>query len=84
MGGVTDCFVFQALPRLTTVYLYDLDNYMTPCQPRSQGSLLPALPSRSVGRVGENPGNEVDSLYVLSCSFQRDSTHLYDGYDDAK
>ena len=27
-------------------------------QPRSQGSLLPAL--RSVGRVGENPGNEVD------------------------
>jgi len=40
-------------------------------QPRSQGSLLPALwsererdpglsPSRSIGRVGENPGNEVD------------------------
>ena len=30
-------------------------------QPRSQGSLLPALLSlsRSVGRVGENPGNEV-------------------------
>ena len=28
-------------------------------QPRSQGSLLPAL-SRSVGRVGENPGNEVE------------------------
>ena len=26
-------------------------------QPRSKGSLLPAL--RSVGRVGENPGNEV-------------------------
>ena len=26
-------------------------------QPRSQGSLLPAV--RSVGRVGENPGNEV-------------------------
>ena len=26
-------------------------------QPRSQGSLLPAL--RSIGRVGENPGNEV-------------------------
>ena len=26
----------------------------------SQGSLLPAL-SRSVGRVGENPGNEVGS-----------------------
>ena len=30
-------------------------------QPRSQGSLLPA--PWSVGRVGENPGNEVeDSL----------------------
>ena len=29
-------------------------------QPRSQGSLLPAL-SRSVGRVGENPGNEVET-----------------------
>ena len=28
-------------------------------QPRSQGSLLPAL--RSVGQVGENPGNEVDA-----------------------
>ena len=28
-------------------------------QPRSQGSLLPAL--RSVGRVGENPGNEVEN-----------------------
>ena len=27
-------------------------------QPRSQGSLLPALRS-SVGQVGENPGNEV-------------------------
>ena len=27
-------------------------------QPRSQGSLLPALRS-SIGRVGENPGNEV-------------------------
>ena len=25
-----------------------------------------------------------DSLHVLSCSLQRDSTHLYDGYDDAK
>jgi len=33
---------------------------MDQMQPRSQGSLLPALrPSRSVGRVGENPGNEV-------------------------
>ena len=29
-------------------------------QPRSQGSPLPALLSCSVGRVGENPGNEVD------------------------
>ena len=33
-------------------------------QPCSQGSLLPAL-SRSVGRVGENPGNEVFSQQVL-------------------
>ena len=32
-------------------------------QPCSQGSLLPAL-SRFVGRVGENPGNEVDSVYT--------------------
>ena len=38
-------------------------------QPRSQGSLLPALrsererdPGNSVGRVGENPGNEVDDF----------------------
>ena len=31
-------------------------------QPRSQGSLLPAL--RSVGRVGENPGNEVGTYCV--------------------
>ena len=30
----------------------------------SQGSLLPAL-SRSVGRVGENPENEVVSQQVL-------------------
>ena len=35
-------------------------------QPRSQGSLLPNL-SRSVGRVGENPGNEV----VLSSETER-------------
>ena len=33
-------------------------------QPRSQGSLQPAL-SRSVGRVGENPGNEVAVTYGL-------------------
>ena len=33
-------------------------------QPRSQGSLLPAL-SRSFGRVGENPGNEIESQDVL-------------------
>ena len=30
-------------------------------QPRSQGSPLPAV-SCSVGRVGENPGNEVDEI----------------------
>ena len=30
-------------------------------QPRSQGSPLPTL-SCSVGRVGENPGNEVDEI----------------------
>ena len=33
-------------------------------QPRSQGSLLPAL--RSVGRVGENPGNEVGMIIAVS------------------
>ena len=31
-------------------------------QPRSQGSLLP----RSVGRVGENPGNEVETDNIYS------------------
>ena len=40
-------------------------------QPRSQGSLLPAPRSklsRSVGRVGENPGNEVaGQLYQFYC-----------------
>ena len=34
-------------------------------QPRSQGSLLPAV-SRSVGRVRENPGNEVEVEMVVS------------------
>ena len=30
-GRGPDCFVFQALPCLTTVHLYDLDKYMTHC-----------------------------------------------------
>ena len=34
-------------------------------QPRSQGSLLPAL---RIGRVGENPRNEVDFHYFLYLS----------------
>ena len=34
-------------------------------QPRSQGSLLPAL---WIGRVGENPRNEVDFHYFLYLS----------------
>ena len=34
-------------------------------QPRSQGSLLPAL---WIGRVGKNPGNEVDFHYFLYLS----------------
>ena len=33
--------------------------YYSAHQPRSQGSLLPGL-SRSVGRVGESPGYEVE------------------------
>ena len=32
-------------------------------QPCSQGFLSPAL-SRFVGRVGENPGNQMDSVYI--------------------
>ena len=39
-------------------------------QPRSQGSLLPALRS-SVGRVGENPENEV--VYEPGLSFNSKS-----------
>ena len=42
---------------LCWILLLDLTTY----QPRSQGSLLPVLRS-SVGRVGENPRNEVDYL----------------------
>ena len=49
-------------------FTYIISNFLM--QPRSQGSLLPALRSerererrlsfsRSLGRVGENPGNEV-------------------------
>ena len=38
-------------------------------QPRSQGSLLPAL-SRSLGRVGENPGNEVASKIEKTLSLK--------------
>ena len=49
-------------------------------QPRSQGSLLPCLTerplSRSVGRVGENPGNEVVlSLWQRAEFFLK---HVYD------
>ena len=36
-------------------------------QPRSQGSLLPALRSeRERGRVGENPGNKVEWYIFVS------------------
>ena len=35
-------------------------------QPRSHGSLPPALLSRSVGRVRENPGNEVVFIVPLT------------------
>ena len=45
----------------------------TPIQPRSQGSLLPAL--RSVGRVGENPGNEVVIILHL---ILHSAVHIYD------
>ena len=43
-----------------TLYSYKISaiSDLVIIQPRSQGSLLPAL-FRSVGRVGENPGNEV-------------------------
>ena len=46
-------------------------------QPRSQSSLLPALRSeRGVGRVGENPGNEVAFGPLLWNLFQSDVTLL--------
>ena len=46
-------------------------------QPRSQSSLLPALRSeRGVGRVGENPGNEVAFGPLLWSLFQSDVTLL--------
>ena len=32
-------------------------------QPHSQGSLLPTL--RSIGRVGENPGNKVADSFLF-------------------
>ena len=46
-------------------------------QPRSQGSLLPAL--RSVGRVGENPGNEV-ALSPLDTYESYNSTKNVSGF----
>ena len=46
-------------------------------QPRSQGSLLPALQSeRGVGQVGENPRNEVAFGPLLWNLFQSDVTLL--------
>ena len=45
-------------------------------QPRSQGSLLPALRS-SVGRVGENPGNEV-GIFVVDTHLPRFEALAYD------
>ena len=44
--------------------VYYLNSARNRWQPRSQGSLLPAL--QSVGQVGENPGNEFEPLDVIS------------------
>ena len=40
-------------------------------QPRSQGSLLPAL-RRERGRVGENPGNEVEREHLGEEGFSKE------------
>ena len=49
---------------LYNVYsVYYLNSARNRWQPRSQGYLLPA---RSVGQVGENPGNEFEPLDVIS------------------
>ena len=65
--GVYFIMTYEKWPRATIL----LNKLHIQSQPRSQGSLLPALRSalslslsRSVGRVGENPGNEVDTIVV--------------------
>ena len=45
-------------------------------QPRSQGSLLPALRS-SVGRVGESPGNEVGDIIPVCTHGQGGIVRIY-------
>ena len=45
-------------------------------QPRSQGSLLPALRS-SVGRVGKNPGNEVGDVIPVCTHGQGGIVSIY-------
>ena len=44
--------------------VYYLNSARNRWQPRSQGSLLPAL--QSVGQVGENPGNEFEPLDITT------------------
>ena len=57
--------VFTPIVRIPSCYAHpDNTNTQLLRQPRSQGSLQTAI-SRSVGRLGENPGNKVDVTYGL-------------------
>ena len=65
-GRPADCCRIRESWHVSLIYADDADSsvclFLISClvdylQPRSQDSLLPAL--RSMGRVGENPGNEV-------------------------
>ena len=60
--SVCCCFSFYLFNLIysSNLFTLQLTVVLQAYQPRSQGSLLPALLRRSaVGRVGENPGNEV-------------------------
>ena len=71
-GGKGCLHLSSLLERVKGGYIFSWSH-----QPRSQGSLLPALwssqglsLSRSVGRVGENPGNEVVTSFPFDRNFK--------------
>ena len=60
------CLGVELDPAHQVIKKLKMDHLWVYTQPRSKGSLLPALfLSRSVGRVGENPGNEVGSTRCI-------------------